>query len=87
MTETTTCPWTGHPFAPQIRGGNEKVFANSAARAEAHKAARLYAENLIAQGFLSWAEVRRWYEGRSEGAVPPCTAQEGASEHCPREQA
>jgi len=74
MTETATCPWTGRKFPALERGGNKKVFFDSSARAEAHKAARLYAEHLIEQGFLTWAEVQRWYGSHARTSVAPCTA-------------
>ncbi len=76
MTDMATCPWTGRIFPAQIRGGNKKVFVDSSARAEAHKAARLFAEHLIAQGFLTWADVRRWYAQQSGGLAAPCTTPE-----------
>lgn len=60
----TRCLWTGAEFPPVVRGGQEKLFANDAARAEAHKAARLFTEHLIGRGQLSWDDLRRWYQAR-----------------------
>ncbi len=66
----TRCLWTGAEFPPVVRGGIEKTFASDAARAEAHKAARLYTEFLIARGDLTWAELRRWYDRRETAPRP-----------------
>lgn len=60
------CPWTGQQFEPVTRGGHKKVFANSTARAEAHKAARNYTEHLIESGFLTWEGLREWYRSRTK---------------------
>lgn len=54
------CPWSGQEFEPVQRGPNEKVFANSAARAGAHKACRNYTEWLISRGHLTWEMLRGW---------------------------
>lgn len=67
MTDMTRCLWTGALFEPVNTGGNEKVFVSSAARAEAHKAARLYTEHLIERGFMSWESLRQWFDARQLG--------------------
>lgn len=71
------CPWTGRFFEPVVRGRNVKRFADDAARAEAHKAARQYTEHLIAEGFLTWSEVRRWWEASGKAAPSSYTTREG----------
>lgn len=71
------CPWSGKIFQNVRRGANEKVFADDAARAEAHKAARLYAIAMIDQGLLSWEQVRRWYQGRSDSGISSYTTAAG----------
>ena len=63
------CPWTGVEFEPAKSGGYDKVFADAAARAEAHKAARRYTNWLLDAGHLTWEQLRRWSDRQnSEGA-------------------
>lgn len=71
---TSRCPWSGETFKTVPTRGHQKKFASGAARNEAHTAARMYTEHLIAEGFLSWEQVRAWYEGHKNGAPKPCTA-------------
>lgn len=82
----TKCPWTGQEFKAVTRGANEKVFATDQARAEAHKAARLFTEHLIESGFMSWASLRRWYDAQKNPARSPYTTKRrrsGRQEHLP----
>jgi len=64
------CPWSGRAFEAVKRGPNAKVFADDSARAEAHKAARLFTEQLIAEGKLTWDVVRQWYRRHHPGPGP-----------------
>lgn len=66
-----TCPWTGETFKPVTRGGHEKRFASPTAKTEAHKAARMYCEALIDTGFLTWAQLREWYDRQQGGETAP----------------
>jgi hypothetical protein len=59
---TKRCVWSGRSFPAVTRGGQEKVFADDRARAEAHLAARKYAEAMIDSGLLSWEQIKRWYD-------------------------
>lgn len=69
----TRCAWTGAEFAAVKRWPHPKKFASASAKTEAHKAARLYTEHMIEQGFLTWDAVRRWYDGHRNGENPSCT--------------
>lgn len=62
-----TCVWTGQPFTPLTRGGNEKIFISAQAKTEAHKAARIYTEAMIEQGLMTWEDLREWYETYNKG--------------------
>jgi len=69
----TKCLWTGVEFKAVTRGPHEKQFSSDAARAEFHKAARMYTEHLIETGFMSVTSLRAWYEARKNPPAPPCT--------------
>lgn len=61
---TARCVWTGAEFPAAAPGGRIKKFASATVRAEAHMACRQYAEHLIAEGFLDWNTVRKWWDGK-----------------------
>ena len=71
------CLWSGIKFAPTKRGGNEKIFANDRGRAAAHRAARKYTEQLIADGYLSWSALREWWDAQHVALQPSYTAPPG----------
>ncbi len=78
---TLRCPWTGAALPTSSIPAHQKKFASPAVRNEAHTAARMYTEHLIADGKLTWGTVRAWFQARKNGASAPCTGQETSSEH------
>lgn len=73
MTKLRTCPWTGQAFEAKKVGAHEKVFADDRARAAAHKAARMFTEDLIAKGDINWDFLRHWWDNRGKAARPSYT--------------
>lgn len=61
-----TCVWSGRRFPAVKRGGQEKVFADDRARAQAHLAARKFTEEMIAAGFLTWEQLRQWFDNKEK---------------------
>lgn len=70
----TKCLWSGVEFAAAKRGSNVKVFVDDEARAAAHRAARMYTEKLIADGYLSWSALREWWDTQHEVSPSSYTA-------------
>jgi hypothetical protein len=54
---TNSCLWCGRGFQPR-RGGSPRVFCAPACRAAFHTAARRWAEQAVASGMLTIAELR-----------------------------
>jgi len=52
------CLWCGQPFEPRHTGGSPRVFCTSGCRTAFHSAARRWAEQAVAAGLLTVAELR-----------------------------
>jgi hypothetical protein len=53
-----SCPWCGVSFTPRPKPGTSKVFCSDACRLEVHTAARHYTARLLAEGFISIANLK-----------------------------
>jgi hypothetical protein len=57
--ERARCSWCGEAFKSRARGGTAQRFCSARCRVSFHTAARRWAEQAIADGTLTVAELRR----------------------------
>lgn len=73
MSEPRRCVWTGEVLPDGHQGGSPRVFINAAARAAAHKAARIFGLSLIDEGVIAWGDLRQWWDDHQRHGRPAYT--------------